>query len=346
MSTAIGWGAPPLAAGAFFGVLQALFLALHWAAVNVLVGLAFQHAWARRDEVALDRRLAGALPGALALSMILGVGSLAFLHQAHGERFAVAAGHLGAAWIVGGAGLLLAWGAALRGWRRARAGRAAGRGARALVLLGLAAFSYVLVLTISLGEKPEALAAAARGDLGPALAGTGALQRWFHEFLGAIALGSVALLYLAARERAAGGAAAAQWGPRAVRTAFVATGLGVLGGVCTLLKAPSEVGGALPGILLTVGIVAGLAVPFHMHMAWARVRPRLIGVAAGLALGCLVAKAGLRLAIRARRLDGASALEEVAPVGAAALVGGAAAVVGALVLLGWALRWARTPRAR
>lgn len=334
----MNWFVPGPAVAAFVVSLQTLLLALHWCAVNLLVGIAFQLTLARTSELNLQRRLASALPAALSLSMILGVGSLIFLQQAHGERFVIAGEQIATAWFAAGAALLVAWGASLWNWRRGHAGRNLGLTARALPLLGLALFAYVLVASISLGEKHAVMARVQAGDTALAWTETGTMQRWFHEFLGAIALGSIYLLALAWRRRAENAAEADAWARRAVRTAFVVTGIGILGGVCTLLKAPSEVGGPLPGILLTVGIVAGLAVPFHMQMAWSRAKPRLIVVAAGLAALCLLAKAGLRLSIRQHRLADAAALEPSASPAAPTLIAIVAAAVGALLLLGWLVR--------
>lgn len=279
-------------------VLHGLTFVLHTAAMNLLVGGAFHLA-----SGGGGRRLAAALPPLFSITVTLGVAPLLFLQLVHGERFYASSIQMGWLWIGILLVLMLAYYAAYACDGRYRRDQRPAGWLRVAPFAGLMIFSFVLAANVALSEHPEVLGGLTNPGLNLPLVETGVWLRWSHEIVCAIAFGSLLLLILAHGARRDDPERAQRLTSRGVRTAVGATLVSVLLGVGQLMTSTDHVGGALAGMGLGLGILAGLAA-IGMMVLYGRGPSvgRLVG-AGLLAIVALTGKTILRFAMRASRLE-------------------------------------------
>ena len=320
-------------------ILHPLTLVLHFVAMNVLVAAAFVLATARSGEREIQRVAAGLLPSSFSMTVTLGVAPLLFLQLIHGERFYASSIHMAWPWIAVLFVLMGGYYAAYAVGGRLDKGREASLALRALPLVALLVFSFVLTANVALSEHPAAMAAMGTPGWNLGIGDTNVILRWSHELVGAVALGSLVFFVRGAFRRPHDADMAATFDRRGLAVLLGATVVAVLLGVGQLLVRPSDVGGARAGASLVMGILLGLLLPF---LAWRYVRkPTLRSLVVVVALGLLVvvAKALLRLAIRARLL--ATAGVDAAPetnVDVGPIVLFVVMLVVAIVCLTWLVR--------
>ncbi len=324
-------------------LLHVLTLFLHWAAMNVLVGSAFHLATTKPSQVTIQRRMAAAIPPVFSITVTLGVAPLLFLQLVHGERFYSSSIYMAWPWLLSLLVLMVGYYAAYAGDARLSKGRDAPAWMRWSLLISLAVFSFVLAANVALSERPAVMEGLTETGWNLAVMQTGVISRWFHELLGAVALGSLYLLVVGYRERTEDEAAGAGMMKRAANVAILMTAIGMLGGICTLIKDPKAVGGAAPGASLGMGILFGFATVGHMWLAaYKKPTRKLVTMAVIFGAVTLVCKAILRISMRDKRLADIPAPETATDVGPVVFF--AVCLVIAVSVTGWLIRTAMSAR--
>ncbi len=334
MLTALPASIPPLA-----GLLPTIHVSavvLHWLAMNVLVASAWHLASARATDLGLQRRMASAVPRAFTVAGLFGLGALLLLRQENGARIETSAGHMVSLWAVALGVLVLGIGVTHIVERRARQGVSAPRWMRYLPFVALVFFAFTLTWNLALSEHPHLVANLASTGWAGTLLESGVLPRFLHHLVGSVALGSIWLLHVGLRVRAQDAERGESLMKRAAFACMIGTAVAVVFGIWQLLHAPKEVGGAVPGAMLAVGVMAGLAVPGFMAVAWKRGASRLVTMSWIAIAVTLAAKAILRRAIRVRRLeDGAEGTVPALPEATDATMLWIACALAAVGMLGW-----------
>jgi hypothetical protein len=314
--------------------LHGLTFVLHMVAMNILVASAFHLATSRGTLMTTRRRMAMTLPPAFSVTVTLGVAPLLFLQLIHGERFYASSIQMGWPWLLSLLVLMLAYHGAYAVDGRYRKDSEPPSWLRVVPLLGLFAFSFVLTSNVALSERPDVQATLGTPGWNFALAETGAVWRWAHDLAGAIALGSVWLFVLGARE------ADVQTGQQMrKRAAVVALGATVVAaglGITQTLIGPSTPRGAVATGTLYVGIVLAVATAVSLWTAVQTVSFARVVIPVGLAVGTLVANTATRFATRADRLQSIAdipAVETATQVGPIVLFG--VCLVVAVGVLAW-----------
>lgn len=332
--------AAPVPAPLFLvAVLHVLTLVLHWAAMNVLIACAWHLATARASEHELLRRMTGSITPALSLTVTFGVAPLLFLQLIHGERFYASSIFMAWPWLGSLLVLMIGYYAAYACDGRMLRGRPMPSWMRALPLLGVAVFGFVITANVALSEHPQVMKGLGEAGWAMALSETHAVPRFLHQMVGALALGQIFLTIIGHRMRERGHSGGDAFSRRAAKTAVWATVVGILLGGWQLMAAPKDVGGALPGATLTFGILFGLGATAATWWAWKRPgrKPVLFAVVFGFLT--IVCKVVMKLAIRERLLDRAEVvrdLETATQVGPIVLFG--VCFVIALLVSGWLVR--------
>lgn len=288
-------------------VLHVVTLGLHWFTMNLMLAGAFHLAVAKPGELRLQAKLAAAIPPLVSLTVTLGVAPLLFLQLVHGEQFYSSSIRMAWPWLLSLAVLGVGYYAAYACDFKGRADKPMPRWLRALPFAGMLFFSFVITANVALAETPKVLGAIKESGWSMAIIDTMMLPRWGHEILGAVALGSVLLLHFGHNTRESDPELADSWIGRGVRTAFIATGAGILLGIVQLFTDVEAISGALSGILLLLGILLGIGSVAHLWLYQKRGNKRTLMVASVMILVTLLVKAALRLTIRANRLELADA---------------------------------------
>jgi hypothetical protein len=318
-------------------ILHGLTFVLHFVAMNVLVASAFHLAFASQPNV--QRRMASAIPPAFSLTVSLGVAPLLFLQLVHGERFYASSIQMGWAWLGILGVLMLAYYAAYAVDGRFRMRRAVPGWLRLVPFVGLLVFSFVLAANVSLSERPDVMAALGAPGWNLAIAETNVIWRWSHELFGAIALGSLWLMWIGVRQQDDDPEAGQVFVRRGAMTAMIATAVGVGFGVVQLVVAPSDIKGALGGASLGIGILAGLGAVGMAGAAMKKPTLRKVHIALGLAVLTVAAKTLVRFVVRDNRLAAAGGVEppptdtQVGPI-----VLFVVCLLVAVAALGWLIR--------
>ena len=319
--------------------LHALTLVLHWAAMNIVLAAAWHLATAKARESSFLRRMSAAIPPALSLTVTLGVAPLLFLQLIHGERFYASSIFMAWPWLGSLLVLMIGYYAAYACDGRFLKGSTPPGWLRALPLVGLFVFAFVITANVALSEHPQVMQGLTETGWAMALADTHALPRFLHQMVGAIVLGQIFLTILGQRMRSRGEAEGDAYARRAAKTALWGTAVSLALGTWQLMTSPKQVGGALPGASLTMGILFGLLAAAAMFWAWKRPGRKPVIFAVVFGLLTIIAKVVLKLAIRVRLLAEAEvpqAIETATQVGPIVLFG--VCFVLALWVVGWLAR--------
>ena len=150
--------------------------------------------------------MSAAIPPALSLTVTFGVAPLLFLQLIHGERFYASSIFMAWPWLGSLLVLMIGYYAAYACGGRFLEGSTPPAWMRALPLVGLFVFAFVITANVALSEHPQVMQDLSGTGWAMALADTHALPRFLHQMVGAIVLGQIFLTILGQRMRSRGDA--------------------------------------------------------------------------------------------------------------------------------------------